>query len=285
VWEIVSLEKRKVKRNMIKDIRVGIAGLGAIGMPVAKWLDAGVHGLALSGVSAGNKDRARERVSTFSSQPEVLDLTDLVSVSDVLVEALPPARFDDLAQPTVAAGKTLIILTLTSLLTRLDLIDLARQTGAQMIAATGALVGFDAVRAAAKGEVYSVSMKTRKPPEGLKKAAFVIEQGINLDGLKGPICLYRGSVRDAAVKFPANVNVSVALALAGIGADRTQYEVWADPAMDRNTHEISVDADSTRFDMTIAGVPSEENPATGKLTPLSVMVTLERMVAPLTVGS
>ncbi|MEK9723954.1 MAG: aspartate dehydrogenase domain-containing protein, partial [Rhodospirillaceae bacterium] len=66
---------------------------------------------------------------------------------------------------------------------------------------------------------------------------------------------------------------------------RTEYEIWADPAMDRNTHEIEVDADSTRFSMTIAGVPTEDNPATGKLTPLSVMATLERMVAPLTVGS
>ena len=92
-------------------------------------------------------------------------------------------------------------------------------------------------------------------------------------------------MRDAAAKFPANVNVSVALALAGIGPDKTQYEIWADPAMTRNTHEISVDADSTRFDMTIAGVPTEENPATGKLTPLSVMATLERFVAPLTVGT
>jgi len=270
---------------MEKSIRVGIAGLGAIGLPVARWLDEGVPGLILTGVSAGNKPRAAERVAGFKTPPPVLDLPALIDAADVLVEALPPERFEDLAVPTVDAGKNLIVLTLTSLLPRLDLVDRARASGAQIICATGALVGFDAVRAAAKGEVYSVTMKTRKPPEGLKKATFVVEQGINLDGLSEPLCLYSGSVRDAAAKFPANVNVSVALALAGIGPDRTQYEIWADPAMDRNTHEISVDADSTRFDMTIAGVPTEENPATGKLTPLSVMATLERMVAPLTVGT
>ena len=270
---------------MTNTINVGIGGLGAIGMPVARWLDAGVAGLSLAGVSAGNKERAAERVSNFVSPPPVLDLPKLVSASDVLVEALPPQHFGELANLTMAAGKKLIVLTLTSLLPRLDLVDKATETGGQIIAATGALVGFDAVRAAAKGEIYSVRMKTRKPPEGLKKATFVLEQGINLDGLKEPLCLYSGSVRDAAAKFPANVNVSVALALAGIGPDKTQYEIWADPAMTRNTHEISVDADSTRFDMTIAGVPTEENPATGKLTPLSVMATLERLVAPLTVGT
>ncbi len=270
---------------MTNTINVGIGGLGAIGMPVARWLDAGVAGLSLAGVSAGNKERAAERVSNFVSPPPVLDLPKLVSASDVLVEALPPQHFGELADLTMAAGKKLIVLTLTSLLPRLDLVDKATETGGQIIAATGALVGFDAVRAAAKGEIYSVTMKTRKPPEGLKKATFVVEQGINLDGLKEPLRLYSGSVRDAAAKFPANVNVSVALALAGIGPDKTEYEIWADPAMTRNTHEISVDADSTRFDMTIAGIPTEENPATGKLTPLSVMATLERLVAPLTVGT
>jgi aspartate dehydrogenase len=41
----------------------------------------------------------------------------------------------------------------------------------------------------------------------------------------------------------------VALSLAGIGPDRTVLEVWADPKLDRNTHEISVDADSASFKM------------------------------------
>jgi aspartate dehydrogenase len=266
-------------------LKVGIAGLGAIGMPVARWLDEGVEGMTLSGISAGNRERAAERVADFRSPPPVLGLDELVAASDVIVECLPPPMFMDLARPTVEQGKTLIVLTLTSLLVNYDLVERARETGAQMIAATGALLGFDAVRAAAKGEVYSVVMKTRKPPAGLKSAPFVIEQGYDMDNLKEPVCLYSGSVRDAAAKFPANVNVAVALALAGIGPDRTEYEIWADPAVVRNTHHIAVDASSTRFEMSIAGVPTPENPATGKLTPLSVMATLERLVAPFTVGT
>ena len=275
----------KMSGQMSKSISVGIAGLGAIGMPVARWLDAGVNGLKLTGISARNKERAAQRVSDFSVPPPMMSLSELAATSDVVVEALPPEFFDELAEPVVSAGKTLVVLSLTSLLPRLDLIDVATQSGAKIIGASGALLGFDAVRAASKGKIYSVTMKTFKPPDGLKKAAFVIEQGINLDGLDKPFCLYKGSVRDAAAKFPANVNVSVALALAGVGPDQTQYEIWADPAIDRNSHQISVDADSTRFNMTIEGVPTQENPATGKLTPLSVMATLERMVAPLTIGT
>ncbi len=75
------------------------------------------------------------------------------------------------------------------------------------------------------------------------------------------------------------------LGLAGVGPDRTRLEIWADPALDRNTHTIVVDSDSARFTMTIENVPSEENPGTGKITALSVIATLRGLVAPLRVGT
>jgi aspartate dehydrogenase len=37
--------------------------------------------------------------------------------------------------------------------------------------------------------------------------------------------------------------------------------------------------------MTIEGVPSEENPRTGRLTPLSLLACLRGLVSPLKVGS
>ena len=37
--------------------------------------------------------------------------------------------------------------------------------------------------------------------------------------------------------------------------------------------------------MTIAGVPSAENPRTGRMTPLSVIACLKSLVSPLRVGS
>ena len=97
--------------------------------------------------------------------------------------------------------------------------------------------------------------------------------------------LYAGSVRDAAAQFPANVNVAVAVALAGIGADRTQYELWADPQVTRNTHTFSVESKESNFQVSVAGVPTATNPATGALTPLSAIATLRGLVAPLRVGT
>jgi aspartate dehydrogenase len=77
----------------------------------------------------------------------------------------------------------------------------------------------------------------------------------------------------------------VALSLAGIGADRTVLEIWADPALERNTHRIEVEADSASFSMSIENVPTDTNPKTGRITALSVISYLRKLKAPLRVGS
>ena len=52
-----------------------------------------------------------------------------------------------------------------------------------------------------------------------------------------------------------------------------------------NTHVVRVEADESSFEVTVRGVPSEENPATGKLTPLSALATLRGLVATMRVGT
>ena len=106
-----------------------------------------------------------------------------------------------------------------------------------------------------------------------------------MDGLKEPLRVFAGSAREAIKGFPANVNVAVALSLAGIGPDRTQVEIWADPGVTRNTHTIIVTSDASDLTMTIENVPSLENPRTGRITGLSVLAALRRLTAPLVIGS
>jgi len=79
--------------------------------------------------------------------------------------------------------------------------------------------------------------------------------------------------------------VAAALSLAGIGPDKTRLEIWADPAVGRNTHVIRVESDSAQFEMTIANVPTEENPRTGRIVAQSVIATLKGLVEPLKVGT
>ena len=139
---------------------------------------------------------------------------------------------------------------------------------------TGALLGLDAVRAAAEGAIRSVTMITRKPPRGLAGAPYLEQHGIALEGLGAPLRVFEGSAREGARGFPANVNVAAALSLAGIGPERTRLEIWADPGVERNTHRIVVEADSARFEMQIENVPTEDNPRTGKITRSSVIAAL-----------
>ena len=92
--------------------------------------------------------------------------------------------------------------------------------------------------------------------------------------------IFEGTARDAAKGFPANLNVAVALSLAGLGPDRTTLQIWADPTVTRNVHRVEVESDSARFSMTIENIPSE-NPKTGRITALSVIAYLRKQGAAL----
>ena len=53
----------------------------------------------------------------------------------------------------VARGKTAIVLSVGALLENEDLIELAKENGGQIVVPTGALIGLDAVTAAAAGTI------------------------------------------------------------------------------------------------------------------------------------
>jgi len=190
----------------------------------------------------------------------------------------------EIAEPFLRAGKVVIVLSAGALLVNEHLVALARQHGGQIVVPTGALLGLDAVTAAAEGEIRSVRMVTRKPVRGLAGAPYLAEHNIQIEDITEPVRIFSGTPREAAVGFPANLNVAVALSLAGIGADRTTLDIWADPSLERNVHRIEVDADSASFSMSIENIPSD-NPKTGRITALSVISYLRKLGAPLRVGS
>lgn len=278
--------RKRIDVKSAKDLKLGIAGLGAIGLDVARAVDAGkVPGIALAAVSARDRDKARRNIASFRSAPGILDLDALVEASDVVVECLPSAQFAVVAAPAVERGRIFMPLSVGMLIDHMDLVDRARETGARIVVPTGALLGLDAVRAAAEGTIASATIVTRKPPKGLAGAPLLVKRGISVDGLKEPLRVFDGSAREAIAGFPANVNVAIALSLASIGPDRTRIEIWADPGVTRNTHTIIVKSDSSDLTMTIENIPSEENPRTGKITALSVLAALRRLTEPLVVGS
>ena len=267
-------------------LTLAIAGLGAIGLAVARRVDAGeLPGITLVAAAARDRDKARRATAAFRSPPPLLSLAALADAADIILECLPAAQFAAVAEPAIARARIFMPLSVGALLDHLALIERARQTGARIVVPTGALLGLDAVRAAAEGNISSVRMVTRKPPAGLMGAPLLAQRNISLTGLQEPLLVFAGSAREAIAGFPANVNVAVALSLAGIGPDRTRVEIWADPTVTHNTHNIILTSDSSDLSMTIQNIPTPENPRTGRITALSALAALRRLTAQLVVGS
>jgi aspartate dehydrogenase len=214
----------------------------------------------------------------------VVDIAALAE-ADIVVEAAPAAIFEQVATAAIARGRIFVPSSVGALLPRMHLVEEAKRSGARIVVPTGALLGLDAVRAAAEGEVSSVTIETRKPPRGLVGAPYLEQNGIDVLAVTEARRIFAGNAFDAARGFPANVNVAAALALAGIGPQRTMVEIWADPGVTRNTHTIRVEAEAARLTMTIENVPSEANPRTGKITPLSILACLRGLTSTLKVGT
>ncbi len=265
-------------------MNVAIGGLGAIGLALARALDQGVPGLRLIAVSAKDRVKAAANVAGFRDVPRVVDLADLAA-ADIVVEAAPAAVFEQIALPAIDAGRIFVPSSVGQILPRMHLIARAAASGARIVVPTGALLGLDAVRAAAEGDVSSVTIETRKPPGGLVGAPYLEANSIDVLAVREATVIFEGNAFDAAAGFPANVNVAAALALAGIGPQRTTVRIWADPGVDRNIHTIRVESAAARLTMTVENVPSEANPKTGKLTPLSVLACLRGLTSTLKVGS
>ena len=272
---------------MLEPLSVGIAGFGAIGQAVAAAFatEGGIPGLRLTAI--GVRDAAKVRAILppgLPVPPEVVGVTDLAAHADIVVECAPAALLCSISEPVLRAGRTMVVLSCGALLDAMHLVELARTHGGRILVPTGALLGLDAVFAAAQGTIHTVRMVTRKPPKSLLGAPYLVEHGIDLNGLTEKRCVFEGTAMEAARGFPANLNVGVALSLAGIGPNRTRLEIWADPSVTRNIHTIELDSDAARLSMTIENIPSA-NPKTGRITAQSVIAMLRKMRAPLAIGT
>jgi aspartate dehydrogenase len=201
-----------------------------------------------------------------------------------VIECAPGHLLPTIAEPMLRAGKEVVVLSAGALLEHPELLELAATHGGTISVPTGALLGLDAVGAAAEGEIRSLRLTTRKPPAGLVGAPGIEASGVDLATLTEPVRVFAGTAREAARDFPANLNVAAALSLAGPGPDRVEVEIWADPAVTRNRHTIVMESDVADVTMTIENVPSE-NPRTGRITAPSVISLLRKRAAHLRVGS
>lgn len=263
---------------------IGIVGCGTIGQALLKAVEAGKLSVHIAGVSSRTEKSTREFLSTLKNPPPYVTQPELIKISDLIVEAAGASVVPSLAAEVFAAGKALMVISTGALLDHPEIIEQSRRTGCHLYVPSGAIAGLDGIKSACVGQVTHVTMTTRKPPNALEGAPYLVQNGISLAGLKEEKEVFSGSAREACKGFPANVNVSAAVSLAGIGPDRTRIRILAVPGLQRNCHDIGVEGEFGRLHVHIENVPSE-NPKTGKLTALSIIRSIQDVMDPLRIGT
>lgn len=265
-------------------MNVGMVGLGAIGRKVVQAIDDGIPGIALSGATARDREKAEVFLRTLTSKPPFLSLDDVITASDIVVEASTQAHLQDIAPKTLAAGKNLVVLSCGGLLGRTDWVKMAQKNRCRIFVPSAAIAGLDGVKGACVGAITSVTMESRKPPRGLAGAPWIAQQKIDLDAITEETLIFEGPATEACRAFPANVNVLAALSLAGIGPERTRIRLFATPGLKFNQHRISVEGEFGSLRIEVENIPTE-NPRTGRLSYLSTIALLRDLGATLRVGT
>ncbi len=270
---------------MPSPLRVAIAGFGSIGRLVGRHLDGGLAGLQLAAVSAARLDRARDHLKEFRHPVPAVPLARIADEADVVVDCTPPEIFAETMASAIARARTIVTVSAAALLEHEEVLARAAAAGSRIVLVSGSVGGLDALRAASIGTIRSVRMITRKPPLSLARSPWLSQRGIDATKLTTPTKIFDGSARAAARNFPDKFNLAATVALAGIGPDRTQIEIWLDPGVERNVHRIAVDADSTRFEIEIHNVPNPGHEGTGPLVAYSIIAALKDLTAGFRVGT
>jgi aspartate dehydrogenase len=155
----------------------------------------------------------------------------------------------------------------------------AQQAGRRIFLPAGAMGGIDAIAAMGMAGLNRVTYRSRKPPRAWQGSE--AEKRLDLAALAHPETFFQGTAREAAQRFPKNANVAATVALAGLGLDRTEVELVADPTVADNIHEVEADGVSGRVSFRLEGRAFPDNPRSSMLTAYSVARTLLNIDAPL----
>lgn len=260
------------------EIGVAVIGFGAMAQSLARTLGSMPRGPRIGSVLV--------RPGGRPALPEGLvlhrDLDALIAAAPPLVvECAGHAAVRDLVPAILSAGRDVVIASVGALSddrTRKRLADAADRPGAgRLRIAAGAIGGLDVLRAARHAGLDEVRYTGRKPPRAW--AGTPAEDLLDLEGLDAPRTFFRGMPRDAARDYPKNTNVTAAVALAGIGFDRTEVSLVADPTVTRNSHEVSARGAFGEMAITLINAPLPDNPRTSWLAALSVAEEIRRHFA------
>lgn len=245
--------------------RIGVIGYGAIG----RALGAALTRLGEADRLAGVLVREGRDAGPF---PAIHDADALVASDvDIVLECAGHRAVLDYGPRILASGCDFVITSVGALAdddaTR-DLISAAR-SGARLLMAPGAVGGLDGLLAARLGGLDTVTYTSTKPPRAWRGTA--AEAGFDLSDDSAEQVLFEGSARVAARTYPKNANVAVAVALCGLGLDKTGTRLVSSPNVTDPLGVIEAEGACGRFRFESYAYAAADNPKTSLLTAFSLL--------------
>ena len=244
--------------------RIGLIGYGAIAKALlqhpaswqAMWTVVGIVRKSIGATSPG-------AIPVCKSLDELLALK-----PELIVECAGHEALRTLGPQVLAAGLDLLVASTGALADESiekSLRAAAAQGRSRALLVAGAVGGLDALAAARHAGLAEVRYIGRKPPAAWRGTA--AEQSVDLGKISGSsVMIFEGNARQAALRFPQNANVAAAIALAGLGFDRTQVQLFADPSISANLHRIEARGAFGEFHVELSGIALPDNPKTSRLT-------------------
>ncbi|PPC77327.1 aspartate dehydrogenase [Pokkaliibacter plantistimulans] len=257
-------------------LHIGLIGSGAIAMGVLE-LTRQDPSLQVSWVIASERSlaAARDKLTQLQLDAQVLCSLPADAKPDLLVECAGHSAIEQHVIPALERGISCLVVSVGALSSAglaEQLEAAARRGNSHVELLPGAIGAIDALAAARVGGLETVIYSGRKPAQAWKGTP--AEQVCNLDTLQEAKVIFEGSAREAARLFPKNANVAATLSLAGLGLDRTQVRLIADPHSEQNIHQVEASGAFGSFELTMRGKPLPSNPKTSALTVFSVVRAL-----------
>jgi aspartate dehydrogenase len=259
--------------------KIGILGCGTIGSFLAQRIEKDFQGQAkIVGLCDIDDSKVKQLASKLTQNVPILPPDQLIDRSDLIIESTSREACPNLCKKTLEKGKDIMVLSVGGLIGNVDFFSLARKKGCRIILPSGAICGLDGVKSARIGEVSKVTLTTRKPPEGLKGAPYVVQNKIDLDSITDERVIFEGTAEEAVRGFPKNVNVSAMLSIVGVGPKKTRVRIITAPEYTVNSHEIEVEGAFGKLVSRTENVPFPDNPKTSFLAALSAVATLKQLL-------
>jgi len=195
-------------------LKIGILGVGAIGRTIAMALDQKQVDAELVALADQDGARAEALSSELSSPPPVVSIDEMIACSELAVEAASQAALPEFVPKALARGRDMLIMSVGGLLGREEWFREAAAKGCRIYVPSGAIAGLDGIKSASVGRIDCAELTSRKPVKALTGSKYVVDHGIQLDGMKEDTIIFDGSAEEAARAFPATSNVAASLRLA-----------------------------------------------------------------------